>query len=165
MLPCSSPLCSFFLLLSLSVFLACSLFLSCYDSEVRKKTFIRVVRTLHCGPMSHIGVYPRMSKAEPELPHNSGEVGGGWRKLTKLHLRLKDGCTARSGTQDVMPDCHSDVLYLFLYSLFGSHSAAAGYCSYGLHTTQHNISKKACNTLTSLNKNIFKTCWISIVVR
>lgn len=44
-------------------------------------TVLCLVRTLQCGPISHIGVYPRMSEAEPELLHNSGEVGGGWRTL------------------------------------------------------------------------------------
>lgn len=39
------------------------------------------MHTVQCEPMSHIGVYPRMSGAEPELSYNSGEVGGGWRKL------------------------------------------------------------------------------------
>lgn len=38
----------------------------------------RPMRTLHCGPVSHSGVCPRMSRAGA---HNSGAVGGGWRKL------------------------------------------------------------------------------------
>lgn len=38
----------------------------------------RLMRTLHRGPVSHSGVCPRMSRAGA---HNSGAVGGGWRKL------------------------------------------------------------------------------------
>lgn len=41
--------------------------------------FFFLIHTLQCGPISHIGVYTRISGDEPKLPHNSGE-GGWWRE-------------------------------------------------------------------------------------
>lgn len=59
-------------------------FLSCDDSEVRKTFllfFLVFMCALWCGPINHIGVYPRLCRDELKLPHNSGEVGGGSRTL------------------------------------------------------------------------------------
>lgn len=43
--------------------------------------FLIFMCALWCGPINHIGVYPRLCRDELKLPHNSGEVGGGSRTL------------------------------------------------------------------------------------
>lgn len=66
---------------SFSFFLTVSSFLSmsqkCGKNPVGWGGNGCLTRTLHRGPANHIGVCPRMSRAGA---HNSGAVGGGWRK-------------------------------------------------------------------------------------
>lgn len=70
-----------FLALSFSFVLTVSSFLSMSQKRGKNPCLCVYVgcptRTLHRGPVSHIGVCPRMSRAGA---HNSGAVGGGWRK-------------------------------------------------------------------------------------
>lgn len=69
---------------SFLTFILARFFLSCDDSEVRKTFlffFLIFMCALWCGPINHIGVYPRLCRDELKLPHNSGEVGGGSRTL------------------------------------------------------------------------------------
>lgn len=82
--------------------LAFSLFLSTHDSEVRKKNFYLCLCFMQCEPISHIGVYPRMSGAELELPHISWEVGGGWRTVRIITSEVERWCYSEEWDWDVM---------------------------------------------------------------